>query len=94
MRYAINIYDWLADLKNKELNPQGLLLRNIVNLESPEMVECEKTRIDGDSLLVGADITAGQWNAIVTLLRDKFERPKIRFRLYQSITGKGGWKRV
>ncbi len=39
-------------------------------------------------------VSADQWSAIVTLLRTKFGRQKHNYRLYQSKTGEGGWKRV
>lgn len=57
MRYAINLYDWLKDLKNDKLTPQSLLLKNLIKGEL-ETVKCEGRRIDGDSPLVREDVTS------------------------------------
>lgn len=87
-KYAINISDWSEFLTNKPTSPESLLLRPLI---SHETVKCENT-LDGDAWIVNQEITAERWEAIVSLLRKHHHRNN--FRLYQSKTGKGGWKRV
>lgn len=87
-KYAINISDWSDFLTNKPTSPESFLLRPLL---SEEQVKCEKN-IDGDALMVKQEITAERWEAVVSLLRKHHHRNERR--LYQSKTGKGGWKRV
>lgn len=88
-RYAVNLSDWADFLINKPISPEALLLLPLISQET--VVECEKT-LDGTAFVVKQEITAERWEAVVFLLRKHHHRNK--FRLYQSKTGKGGWKRV
>ena len=65
----------------------GLLLEPVVERR---VIECERQRLDGMALPLLCDETRA--NAIVTLIRRRFHRN--RFRIYQSKTGRGGWKRI
>jgi len=82
--YAVNLTDWMTYKDDFEL---GLLLEPIVERR---VIECERQRLDGMALPLLCDETRA--NAIVTLIRRRFHRN--RFRIYQSKTGRGGWKRI
>ena len=65
----------------------GLLLEPVIE---KRVIECERQQWDGMALPISCDETRA--NAIVTLIRRRFHRN--RFRIYQSKTGRGGWKRI
>ena len=83
MRYAINTYDMAIDL----ILSQFLLAPVLTD----KNVQCEEG-LDGSATLVKPDVDIEQLSAIVEIIRKKY--PPHRFRIYESRTGKGGWKRV
>ncbi len=96
MHIAINICDLTTFI-----NPDGQLsfLQTLLGpVLTRETVEVEKGRIDGDAALIKEDILPERWDAIYTIIRDGVgEREPIhknKLRIYQSRTGKGGWKRI
>jgi len=82
--YAVNLADWMTYKDDFEL---GLLLEPVVERQ---VIECERQRLDGMALPLLCDETRAK--AIVTIIRRKFHRNL--FRMYQSKTGRGGWKRI
>jgi len=82
--YAVNLADWTTYKDDFELR---WLLEPVVE---KRYLCCERERLDGMALPISCDETRA--NAIVTLIRRRFHRN--RFRIYQSKTGRGGWKRI
>jgi len=82
--YAVNLADWTAYKDDFELR---WLLDPVVE---QRFLYCERERLDGMALPITCDETCA--NAIMTIIRRKFHRNQ--FRIYQSKTGGGGWKRI
>jgi len=82
--YAVNLADWTTYKDDFELR---WLLEPVVE---KRYLCCERQRLDGMALPLLCDETRAK--AIVTIIRRKFHRNL--FRMYQSKTGRGGWKRI
>ena len=98
MYYAVNIID-LAYWQEKEPIPINLMLLN--KLDKSYQIDCEPNRIDGMALMGKTElegVTEEMWQATIEVIRNGMGRlqgiPKSQLRIYQSKTGKGGWKRV
>lgn len=85
MHYAINLYD-LLNLQQRD--PIASLLFSKERLGDVITVKRDKPGEDAIRLLCSED----QNVAIIELIRKKYK--KYQCRLYQSKTGKGGWKRI
>jgi hypothetical protein len=86
MYYAVNLADLTARKDDLCLK---MLLVPVVDLDAP-IVEVERDRFDGMGIKLNC--TEGRGAAIVSILRQKFKRHKLR--LYESKTGRKGWKRI
>jgi hypothetical protein len=88
MRYAINIYD-VPHLNG--FSKEMVLFGPII---SEETVRVNHRRVDGDAFLAKASVSPERWQAVKTLIRDVWGYRKSQLRLYESKTGRGGWKQV
>ena len=99
MKYAVNICDLLKYSKLDAL-PEGplLLLQPILERDSDKVLNCEGERWDGAATPVKESCPAERWEAIYHIIRNGTgNQPGIakhELRIYESKTGKGGWKRV
>jgi len=75
------------------LSPLKLLLQPVT---TDCTVRCEGNRFDGVAILV--DTNPERWDAIYEIIRNGCGNlkpiPKYKLRIYQSKTGRGGWKRI
>lgn len=94
--YAVNLIDYFTAVRGSPFHPYKLLLEKVLRIH--DQVECEARRVDGTSIPVRRDIPQERWNAIVELIRKGMgqcePRSKHMFRIYESKTGKGSWKRI
>ena len=96
MFYAINLGDLAAhvDLDNPLSSPLGVLLNRVLTKED---VTCEPD-LTGRAVRVDPGVPEAQWQAIYTMIRKGWGRQpgieKHALRIYESETGKGGWKRI
>lgn len=97
MRWAINI----GDLANYQRDPEYQIMVDYMLLPVLDRdckVDCEVGRFDGMALGVKNHVTSERMKAIIKIVRNGLgERKGIHknhLRIYQSKTGKGGWKRV
>lgn len=84
--YAINLADWMA---HKDDFGLSMLLQPVANPNPAAVVECEKNRLDGASVLLECE--QDRAGAIVEIVRRKYKRHQLR--IYESKAGKD-WKRV
>ena len=84
MRYAVNLGDLMG--YKDPMCPVQLLLGPVLTKEA---IEVASDKVDGVALLLD-DSDPERLDAILRLLRMKCKPYQLR--LYQSKTGKGGWK--
>ncbi len=94
MKYAMNVAD-LITLKQDYPIICDFMVAPVLTRET---VDVEHGRVDGVGVLVQDTVSAEQWDAIVAMLRDGLGAfpgyPRNLLRIYQSKTGRGGWKRI
>ncbi len=94
MKYAMNVAD-LTTLKQDYPIICDFMVAPVLTRET---VEVERGRVDGVAVLVQDTIPTEQWEAIVAVLRNGLGAfpgyPRNLLRIYQSKTGRGGWKRI
>ena len=84
MRYAVNLADLMV--YKDPMNPVRLLLEPVLTIET---VVVASDKVDGVALLLYSS-DPERVIAILQILRMKLKPYQLR--LYQSKTGKGGWK--
>ena len=84
LHYAVNLGDLI--IYKDPMNPIRILLGPVL---TDEAIEVAPDKVDGVALLLD-DSDPERLDAILQLLRLKV--PQRGLRLYQSKTGKGGWK--
>ncbi len=96
--YAINLSDLIGLIPRNAhplLNPYCLLIQPIL---AAEIVHCEGRRMDGGAVRVKSDLDPERWEAIYTLIRQGAGKMKPisrhQLRIYRSLTGHGGWRRI
>lgn len=98
MKYAINLIDLAALNETAEYKILVQCLLMPLFDKEPQTVNCNKSRVDEEAILVSDDIGDDRMAAVVQLVRQgtgvRKGIHKNKLRLYQSKTGKGGWKRI
>lgn len=89
---AVNVGDFIA--RFGPLHPAHILLRPLL---TTGQVECEADKLSGVGVLVRADVSQEQWEAVMQILREGLGQmkpiPKTILRIYEKRKGKG-WVRV
>lgn len=88
MFYAICLPDLTAIMQSPDALPVLLLLTPLI--DQGQLVECEKRAIDGVGVLLNG--RSERTGATVRVLRKRLAKNQLR--VWQSKTGRKGWKRI
>lgn len=99
MRYAFNVADLHTYVNDHEYKIMvQCMIYPVLDRDPGSTFFVDARRIDENGILVKEDITEERMGAIVQLVREGLGQrkglAKHQLRIYQSKTGRGGWKRI
>ena len=93
--YAVNLTDYHNLVANSPFHPVKLMFNQMLE---ESLVTCERGKGDGKAIRVKRDIPQKQWDDIMQITREGLgnlpAHHRNLFRIYESKTGKGSWRRI